>query len=111
MSGRRPDTTQAWTMLNHFREKDIGPDWASLPGYFRQNGYATLGSGKLYHKQFPPDNDYAKSWSQDWPYFNPNCRQKECPSSEPCPKFIHPRCLDHVGDKSVCVADIPLNET
>mmetsp|Transcript_44986 Transcript_44986/g.106849 ORF Transcript_44986/g.106849 Transcript_44986/m.106849 type:complete len:559 (+) Transcript_44986:103-1779(+) len=123
LSGRRPDTTQTWNFKNNFREPDVGPDWASLPGYFRQHGYVTLGSGKLYHPHQPPDYDYAKSWSQEWPYFDPECRQKAmCPSATPRPAPKPSRCLDweprtHVAHATtaspvtMCMADIPANES
>eukprot|EP00730_Choanoeca_flexa_P007355 TRINITY_DN12321_c0_g1_i7.p2 TRINITY_DN12321_c0_g1~~TRINITY_DN12321_c0_g1_i7.p2 ORF type:complete len:202 (+),score=25.23 TRINITY_DN12321_c0_g1_i7:275-880(+) len=45
MSGRRPDTTQVWNFIDHFREPAIGAGWQSLPEYFKQHGYLTLGGG------------------------------------------------------------------
>jgi arylsulfatase A-like enzyme len=92
MTGRRPDTTRVWNFADHFREPVVplngarggrwpgagtsssskatgGPGWVSLPGYFLKHGYATMGSGKLFHPGLPPDNDYVKSWSKEWPYF------------------------------------------
>lgn len=46
-----------------------GPSWTSLPGYFLNHGFSTLGSGKLFHPNLPPNNDYELSWSKEWPYF------------------------------------------
>eukprot|EP00039_Didymoeca_costata_P032682 m.38853 g.38853 ORF g.38853 m.38853 type:complete len:235 (-) comp9484_c0_seq2:17-721(-) len=48
MSGRRPDTTRVWEFEDHFREPQVGPNWVTLPQYFKQFGYLTLGGGKLY---------------------------------------------------------------
>ena len=69
MSGRRPDTNFVWNFNNHFREPDVGLMWATLPQYFKQHGYLTLGGGKLFHPQYPPFNDAPWSWSEGYPYF------------------------------------------
>eukprot|EP00039_Didymoeca_costata_P011243 m.157145 g.157145 ORF g.157145 m.157145 type:complete len:576 (+) comp15110_c0_seq1:1469-3196(+) len=65
MTSRRPDTTKVWNFLNHFREPEVGADWIALPQWFKQNGYLTYASGKLYHPQLPPNNDYPTSWTND----------------------------------------------
>eukprot|EP01059_Diplonema_ambulator_P015734 TRINITY_DN2691_c0_g1_i1.p1 TRINITY_DN2691_c0_g1~~TRINITY_DN2691_c0_g1_i1.p1 ORF type:complete len:508 (+),score=182.61 TRINITY_DN2691_c0_g1_i1:44-1525(+) len=66
LSGRRPQKTQVWNFINSFR--DVGPDWVSFPEYFKNHGYTTLGCGKVYHPDSPPNNDQPYSWSQDRPY-------------------------------------------
>ena len=77
MSGRRPDTTKVWEFTDHFREEGVGADWVTMPQYFKQYGYLTLGGGKLYHPSSAtenigmPDNDYPASWSPEHPYFKP----------------------------------------
>lgn len=48
LTGRHPTNTgvqgnRSWFGTEH-------PDWASLPKYFRQNGYVTLRSGKIFHE-------------------------------------------------------------
>ena len=48
MTGRRPDSTTTYNFDRHFRLPDVGADWTSLPQHFKNNGYMTLGSGKLY---------------------------------------------------------------
>ena len=35
----------------------------SLPGYFKTHGYITMGGGKTYHPNLPPNNDGNLSWS------------------------------------------------
>ena len=75
LSGRRPQRTQAWNFIDHFREPKGGKTghepartedgglWVSLPGYFKTNGYITMGGGKTYHPGLPPNNDGNLSWS------------------------------------------------
>lgn len=52
MTGRRPDTTMAWSFTNDFRTpgKDgrpaTGANWTTMPQWFKKNGYITLGGGK-----------------------------------------------------------------
>ena len=46
----------------HARTEDGGL-WVSLPGFFKTNGYLTMGGGKTYHPNLPPDNDGNLSWS------------------------------------------------
>jgi hypothetical protein len=73
MSGRRPDTTRVWNFQDHFREEGVGDQWRSMPEFFKDQGYITMGSGKLFHPTVPPDNDNPKSWSTDQRYYSPQC--------------------------------------
>lgn len=63
MSGRVPDTTKAWNFIDHFRGE--GVKWTSLPEHFKKNGYWTVGSGKLFHPNLPPNEDNPYSWSEE----------------------------------------------
>ncbi len=65
MTGRRPDTTRVWNFIDSFRDKTVGADWTTMPGYFKQNGYFTTGAGKLFHPGSPKNNDYPTSWTED----------------------------------------------
>ncbi|MDO5968360.1 sulfatase [Flavivirga aquimarina] len=47
LTGLRPDSTQVWDLKTHFR--DIMPDIVSLPQFFKNNGYHTVGLGKTFH--------------------------------------------------------------
>ena len=47
LTGLRPDSTQVWDLKKHFR--DVLPDIVSLPQFFKNNGYHTVGLGKTFH--------------------------------------------------------------
>eukprot|EP00045_Choanoeca_perplexa_P010259 m.103166 g.103166 ORF g.103166 m.103166 type:complete len:723 (+) comp15214_c0_seq1:88-2256(+) len=78
MTGRRPPQTRVWNFINDFRQGGLsangnqGADWTTLPEYFKEQGYMTVGQGKLYHPGHPPNWDEPKSWSQDYSYVNPS---------------------------------------
>lgn len=56
-TGLRPDTVKAYNNKTHFR--DTRPNAISLAEYFKNNGYATYGFGKVLHNTHRDD----KSWS------------------------------------------------
>lgn len=47
LTGLRPDSTQIWDLKTHFR--NTLPDIVSLPQFFKNNGYYTVGLGKTFH--------------------------------------------------------------
>ena len=47
LTGLRPDSIQVWDLATRFR-KNV-PDVVTLPQYFKQNGYTTIGLGKTFH--------------------------------------------------------------
>ncbi|MFM8335816.1 MAG: sulfatase [Opitutaceae bacterium] len=49
LTGRRPDTLRVWDLRRHFRE--TFPAIVTLPQHFKENGYTTLGLGKLFHNE------------------------------------------------------------
>ncbi|MCU4174418.1 sulfatase [Carboxylicivirga sp. N1Y90] len=57
-SGLRPDQTKVWDLKTNMR--DVNPDVVTLPQYFMQQGYETVGLGKLMHGA---KNNDPKSWS------------------------------------------------
>jgi arylsulfatase A-like enzyme len=90
LSGRVPDKTRTWNFIDDFRES--GPDWITLPEFFKHHGYTTLGHGKLYHPGHPYNNDEPKSWSQDQPYVGlttTRCDQKNGGGNY-CPDGVSP---------------------
>lgn len=60
LTGARPDTTQVWDLVTHFRK--AMPEVVTLPQHFRQNGYFVQGIGKIFH----PGYDDERSWSVPW---------------------------------------------
>jgi arylsulfatase A-like enzyme len=79
MTGRYPDTLQIWNFGKNFRTTPQNPPTGGgspdlsvtpIPEYFKQHGYLSVGGGKVYHPQQPPNNDVPHSWSADIPYFN-----------------------------------------
>ncbi len=57
LTGLRPDTARVWDLVTQFR--DTVPDAVTLPQFFKQNGYRTVGMGKIFHNPFPD----PVSWS------------------------------------------------
>ena len=47
LTGRYPTETGVLDNNKYFRAEH--PDWVTLPQYFKQNGYATLRTGKIFH--------------------------------------------------------------
>lgn len=60
LTGLRPDTTRVWDLKTHFRENI--PEVITLPQHFKNQGYQSVGLGKIYHADL---ND-AESWSEPW---------------------------------------------
>jgi len=60
LTGRRPDTTRIYDLQTHFRL--YLPDVITLPQYFKQNGWFSVGFSKIYHGGL---ND-PLSWSVPW---------------------------------------------
>ena len=74
LSGRYPSKTLTWNFIDSFRSAPGGNTsaWEALPEFFRNRGYYTAGSGKIYHPNHPPNFDQVRSWSQPW-LKHPNC--------------------------------------
>ena len=58
MTGRHPTNTGVLGNRANFRA--LHPDWISLPQLFKENGYASLRSGKIFHGGI----DDPKAWSE-----------------------------------------------
>lgn len=61
MTGARPETIGIIENYTYFR--DSHPDIVTLPQHFRNNGYETAYSGKIYHKR--AFADHPLSWSRE----------------------------------------------
>lgn len=55
LTGLRPTTTTVVDNTTHFR-KPL-PDVVTLPQLFRENGYETVGLGKVFHRGLSPDEE------------------------------------------------------
>ena len=51
LTGLRPDSIQVWDLRTSFRE--VVPEVVTLPQYFKQQGYTTIGLGKTFHNNIP----------------------------------------------------------
>ena len=58
LTGMRPDTIRVWDLKTDFR--DNAPDLVTLPQFFKNNGYHSVGIGKIYHNVIPD----PLSWSE-----------------------------------------------
>ncbi len=58
MSGLRPDSLRIWDNKTYLRA--MAPDVVTIPQYFKQNGYYTVGYGKAFHNNDPD----TISWSE-----------------------------------------------
>lgn len=74
MTGTRPDVTQVLDLQTHMR--DVVPNSLTMPEYFKQNGYETVGLGKVLHGA---KNNDPQSWSV--PFINDD----ELPYSKDAP--------------------------
>ena len=59
LTSRRPDTSQCYWFNNYWREE--AGNFTSLPQYFKEHGYLTIGIGKIFHETSHPD---PISWSE-----------------------------------------------
>ena len=73
LTGRRPDTNHVWKIAGdeYWRTVPDSTNATSIPQYFKENGYISIGMGKLFHPGPPSGNDDVKySWSPEGlPYF------------------------------------------
>lgn len=47
LTGRRPDTTHVYDLTHYFR--NVGGNFTTIPQYFKENGYLSVGMGKIFH--------------------------------------------------------------
>ena len=68
LTGRRPDTNHVWEISKDEYWRDY-TNATSIPQYFKENGYVSIGMGKIFHPGAPSGNDdRAYSWSL--PYYH-----------------------------------------
>ena len=68
LTGRRPDTNHVWKISDDEYWRDF-TNATTIPQYFKENGYVSIGMGKIFHPGAPSGHDDIKySWSL--PYFH-----------------------------------------
>ncbi|KAK6172188.1 hypothetical protein SNE40_015904 [Patella caerulea] len=66
LTGRRPDTTHVYDLVKYFR--NVGGNFTTIPEYFKQQGYRSIGMGKIFHPGRASGHDDPISWTE--PYFH-----------------------------------------
>jgi iduronate 2-sulfatase len=79
LTGRYPTQTGIMNNNDYFRRKF--PEIVTLPQYFRQHGYATLRSGKIFHGGI----DDEPSWTEGGEPTDPNITERGNPNFKPQP--------------------------
>jgi iduronate 2-sulfatase len=51
LTGLRPDAIQVWDLYTNFRDKV--PEVVTLPQFFKEQGYTSIGLGKTFHNNIP----------------------------------------------------------
>jgi len=63
LTGMRPDTLRVWDLFTHFRQNL--PEAVTLPQLFMENGYRSIGIGKIFHNWRQDDwRGDRVSWSE-----------------------------------------------
>merc|ERR1719253_351305 len=66
LTSRRPDTTKTWSVVPSEYWRERGGNFTTLPQYFKESGYLTMGVGKIFHAgPASGDNDKKYSWSPE----------------------------------------------
>ena len=66
LTGMTPDHTKVWDLKTPIRS--VNPDVVTLPQYFKDNGYESVGIGKIYDPRSVDKKSDKASWSK--PYIN-----------------------------------------
>ncbi len=64
LTSRRPETSHIWDIGPYFRQ--YGGNFTTLPEYFKQNGYRTIGMGKIFHPGPSSGGDDPVSWTDTY---------------------------------------------
>ena len=64
LTSRRPDTTRVTKIGPYWR--DIGGNFTTIPQFFKENGYRTLGGGKIFHFNSSSNRDDPISWTDNY---------------------------------------------
>ena len=68
LTGRRPDTNHVWKIADDENWRNY-TNATTIPQYFKENGYVSVGMRNIFHPEAPSGNgDIKYSWSL--PYFH-----------------------------------------
>lgn len=70
LTGLRPDSIQVWDLYTSFRDKV--PDVVTLPQFFKEKGYTTIGLGKTFHNNIPDTLSWTRKPHIDGYPFDPD---------------------------------------
>ena len=59
LTGRRPDTNHVWMISGDEYWRDF-TNATTIPQYFKENGYRSIGMGKIFHPGKPSGDDDRK---------------------------------------------------
>lgn len=111
LTGRRPDTNHVWEIASDEYWRNF-TNATTIPQYFKDNGYVSIGMGKIFHPGAPSGHDDIKySWSL--PYFHGSDDVKS-PNAWACFKNASDNALTDgkIADKAVeTLKEIKLNRT
>ena len=112
LTGRRPDTNHVWRIATDEYWR-MFTNATTIPQYFKENGYTSIGMGKIFHPGLPSGNDDIRySWSL--PYFHGNNKVEAKRNSWHSFENIADNDLrdGQVADKAVkTIQEIKLNRT
>ena len=72
LTGLRPDLTEVWDLETQMRDRN--PNIITLPQHYKDNGYKTVGMGKIFDNRSVDNGLDKKSWSV--PYIRVNVNHK-----------------------------------
>lgn len=64
LTGKRPDYTRVWDLNTQMR--DMRPDIVTLPQHFKENGYYSTGTGKIFDFRSVSQGQDEQSWSEPY---------------------------------------------
>ena len=64
MTSRRPDTTRVTSISPYWR--NVGGNFTTIPQFFKDKGYWTVGGGKIFHPGVASGYDDPISWSEEF---------------------------------------------
>lgn len=70
LTGLSPDSLRVWDLRTSFRANV--PDVVTLPQYFKENGYHTVGIGKIFHNTIPDTLSWTEKPHIDGYPFDPD---------------------------------------